>query len=75
MKKNIPRDFLLRFSSGHSAFPSPPPSREENSKAVKFMCHARQALRLKSDQGANGSEVVELRAHGGWLSMLNTEVR
>lgn len=33
-----------------------------------------QALRLKSEEGAEGDDVVELRAHGGWLSMLNTEV-
>lgn len=33
-----------------------------------------QALRLKSEEGAGEEDVVELRAHGGWLSMLNTEV-
>lgn len=30
-----------------------------------------QAMRLKSDD----TKFIELRAHGGWLSMLNTEVR
>lgn len=33
------------------------------------MAHLSQGVRLKSD-----SKIVELRAHGGWLSLVNTEV-